>query len=97
MPDPTRAAWAETTDREKTAPVDRALWDAYLGARNDLRLAEAKFRQIESVMRDAVGDAYIVEVDGETAGRHLVYTRRVEAHDERRDFFQRVRTHINRT
>lgn len=95
MPDTPLAPWSDTTDMEKTAAVDRALWESFLQARDEMKLAEAKFRQIESVIRDAVGDAYTVTVDGETAARHLVYQRRVQPHDERRDFFQRARTHIN--
>jgi putative phage-type endonuclease len=75
----------------KRVPVDVDLWLAYEDAKHMLKLHEESARDLENQIREAIGVATEIEVDGLLVARRRVYDSPVKAHTRHVDGLWRVK------
>lgn len=76
-------------DKVVTVPTD--LWETYSSALIARRLVEEEVREPEAQIRELIGEAGAIEVDGQLVARHLVYDAQVKAHTRHIDSIRRVK------
>jgi putative phage-type endonuclease len=76
----------------KRGTVDAGLWDGWCFYKGELREAEAKVREGEILIREQLGEADEIEVDGELVGRRVIVDAQVKAHTRHQDYIRRIKT-----
>ena len=82
-----RARFADPR-KDKTAPVDAEAWERYCDWKHDRDNAEKVMRGYEAQIREQLGEATLIEVDGRTVGRRVIATAQVKAHTRTQDYLK---------
>jgi putative phage-type endonuclease len=75
----------------KRVPIDGHLWEQYEDASAVLQLSEYRKREAENQIREQLGEATEIEVDGQLVARRRVYDSPVKAHTRHVDGLWRVK------
>jgi len=85
-----RARFADPR-KDKTAPVDAEAWERYCDWKHDRDNAEKVMRGYEAQIREQLGEATLIEVDGRTVGRRVIATAQVKAHERCQDYIKIIK------
>jgi len=85
-----RARFADPR-KDKTAPVDAEAWERYCDWKHDRDNAEKVMRGYEAQIREQLGEATLIEVDGRTVGRRVIATAQVKAHERTQDYIKIIK------
>ena len=85
-----RARFADPR-KDKTAPVDAEAWERYCDWKHDRDNAEKVMRMYEAQIREQLGEATLIEVDGRTVGRRVIATAQVKAHERTQDYIKIIK------
>jgi len=91
-----RARFADPR-KDKTAPVDAEAWERYCDWKHDRDNAEKVMRGYEAQIREQLGEATLIEVDGRTVGRRVIATAQVKAHERTQDYLKIINREGNGT
>jgi putative phage-type endonuclease len=72
------------------AEVDESLWIDFTEAKAAKSRAETDVREREAKIREIIGTATRIKVDGKIAGRRITATAQVKAHERRQDYLRAV-------
>jgi putative phage-type endonuclease len=85
------AAKARFTRRKgKRGAVDNELWNPWVGARLEADYWQEIARGHEAKIREQLGEADEIEVDGQLVGRRVIVDASVKAHTRHQDYLKRI-------
>jgi putative phage-type endonuclease len=79
-----------TRQPDKEAAIDPDLWDAYNCLLNDIASMQDDKRYQESRIREQMGEATLVTVDGQPVARRVIVDAQVKAHTRHQDYLRRI-------
>jgi len=79
-----------TRQPDKETEVDGTLWAAWADARDVLKAWEDKARGYEIELREEMGEATLVTVDGLPVARRIIVDADVKAHHRHQDYLKRI-------
>jgi predicted phage-related endonuclease len=82
-----RARFADPR-KDKSAPVDAELWDAWICGKEGIKAEEARIRVFEAEIREQLGEATLIEVDRQIVGRRIISIASVKAHTRTQDYLK---------
>jgi hypothetical protein len=82
-----RARFADPR-KDKSAPVDGTLWAAWSDAKDVTAAFKSKAAGFDAEIREQLGEATLIEVDGEIVGRRVIATAQVKAHTRTQDYLK---------
>ncbi len=74
----------------KRGQVDPDLWLAWTECKGHADLLSREVRGLESLIREQLGDADEIEVDGQVVGKRIVGKQDIKAHTRRMDYIKRI-------
>jgi putative phage-type endonuclease len=72
------------------AEVDESLWDMWLSMKSHAAVYKSNASECEAKIREQLGTATRIKVDGKIAGRRIIATAQVKAHERRQDYIRAV-------
>jgi len=75
----------------KRGAVDADEWKAWDEAKIAKEVAEVRVRYHESQIREQLGEADEIEVDGQLVGRRMIVRQHIKAHDRTQDYIKRTK------
>jgi putative phage-type endonuclease len=85
-----RARFADPR-KDKTAPIDGTLWAAWSDAKDVTAAFKSKAAGFEAEIREQLGEATLIEVDGKIAGRRIISMASVKAHTRTQDYLKVIK------
>ena len=85
-----RARFADPR-KDKTAPVDETLWLTWQQEKKWASQHETDAKMLEAQIREQIGEATLIEVDGQVAGRRIISIASVKAHTRTQDYLKIIK------
>lgn len=84
-----------TRQPDKTAEVDKCIYEEWMEARTLAGEWESLARYQESKLREQAGEASVYTVEGQPVARRIISAQQVKAHTRRMDYLKRIKTEAN--
>jgi len=85
-----RAVFAEPRN-DKVVPIDAWLWQAWLDLKAHAKQLDSDAHDVEARIREQLGEAGAIEVDGTIVGRRVIADAQVKAHTRHQDYIRIIK------